>query len=108
MRISLSKEQKGDLTKSSTELILDALTAPTTDLPWEQLVPLKRINDLLKETKKASSKSADISDLLWSIWSNAKNYEGELISSAWQQQALAGGNRGAAADQNLDALITLF
>jgi superfamily I DNA/RNA helicase/RecB family exonuclease len=108
MRISLSKEQKGDLTKSSTELILDALTAPTTDLPWEQLTPLKRINDLLKEAKKVSSKSTDISDLLWSIWSNAKNYEGELISSAWQLQALAGGNRGAAADQNLDALITLF
>ena len=108
MRISLSKEQKGDLTKSSTELILDALTAPTTDLPWEQLTPLKRINDLLKEAKKVSSKSQDISDLLWSIWSSAKNYEGELISSAWQQQALAGGNRGAVADQNLDALITLF
>ena len=108
MRISLSKEQKGDLTKSSTELIFDALTSPTADLPWEQLTPLKRINDLLKEVKKVSSKSQDISDLLWSIWSNAKNYEGELISSAWQQQALAGGNHGAIADQNLDALITLF
>ena len=108
MRISLSKEQKGDLTKSSTELILDALTAPTADLPWEQLRPLKRINDLLKEVKKVSSRSKDISDLLWSIWSGAKNYEGELISLNWQQQALAGGNRGAIADQNLDALITLF
>jgi superfamily I DNA/RNA helicase/RecB family exonuclease len=108
MRISLSKDQKGDLTKSSTELILDALTSPTVDLPWEQLTPLKRINDLLKEVKKVSSKSQDISDLLWSIWSNAKNYEGELISSAWQQQALAGGSHGAIADQNLDALITLF
>ena len=108
MRISLSKDQKGDLTKSSTELILDALTSPTADLPWEQLTPLKRINELLKEVKKVSSKSQDISDLLWSIWSNAKNYEGELISSAWQQQALAGGNHGAIADQNLDALITLF
>jgi superfamily I DNA/RNA helicase/RecB family exonuclease len=108
MRISLSKEQKGDLTKSSTELILDALTAPTADLPWEQLTPLKRINDLLKDAKKVSSRSNDISDLLWSIWSNAKNYEGELISSNWQEQALSGGNRGAIADQNLDALITLF
>jgi len=37
MRISLSKDQKDDLTKSSTELILDALTSPTADLPWEQL-----------------------------------------------------------------------
>ena len=64
--------------------------------------------DVLKEVKKVSSRSKDISDLLWSIWSSAKNYEGELISTNWQQQALAGGNRGAIADQNLDALITLF
>ncbi|GBL18122.1 hypothetical protein EMGBS2_01910 [Actinomycetota bacterium] len=36
MRIALTKEQKNEAIKSSTELILDALTAPTTDLPWEQ------------------------------------------------------------------------
>jgi len=46
--------------------------------------------------------------LLWSIWSNAKNYEGESISNLWQNQALAGGNKGAIADQNLDAVISLF
>ena len=45
---------------------------------------------------------------MWSIWSNGKNYEGELISQSWQQVALAGGTRGGVADQNLDAVITLF
>ena len=108
MRIALTKAQKGDHVKSSTELILDALTAPTADLPWEELTSLKRINDLIKEAKKTLSKSSDISDLLWSIWSNGKNYEGELISQNWQQVALAGGTRGGVADQNLDAVITLF
>ena len=108
MRIALSKAQKHNPPKSSTDLILDHLTCPTPDLPWEQLTSLKRINDLIKEAKKALSKSPDISDLLWSIWSNGKNYEGELISRVWQQTALAGGNRGMIADQNLDAVITLF
>ena len=108
MRIALSKAQKHNPPKSSTDLILDHLTCPTPDLPWEELTSLKRINDLIKEAKKALSKSPDISDLLWSIWSNGKNYEGELISKVWQQTALAGGNRGMIADQNLDAVITLF
>lgn len=108
MRIALTKAQKGSEPKSSTELILDALTAPTVDLPWEQLVSLKRINDLLKEAKKVLSKSKDISDLLWAIWSNGKNYEGNFISEIWQQSAISGGNKGAIADQNLDAVIALF
>lgn len=108
MRIALTKAQKHNPPKSSTDLILDHLTCPTPDLPWEELTSLKRINDLIKEAKKALSKSPDISDLLWSIWSNGKNYEGELISRVWQQTALAGGNRGMIADQNLDAVITLF
>ncbi len=108
MRIALSKAQKHNPPKSSTDLILDHLTCLTPDLPWEELTSLKRINDLIKEAKKALSKSSDISDLLWSIWSNGKNYEGELISRVWQQTALADGNRGMIADQNLDAVITLF
>ena len=108
MRIALSKAQKHNPPKSSTDLILDHLTCLTPDLPWEELTSLKRINDLIKEAKKALSKSSDISDLLWSIWSNGKNYEGELISRVWQQTALAGGNRGMIGDQNLDAVITLF
>jgi superfamily I DNA/RNA helicase/RecB family exonuclease len=108
MRIALTKAQKSGQVKTSTELILDLLTSPTSDLPWQELTSLKRINDLIKEAKKTLSKSSDISDLLWSIWSNGKNYDGESISESWQNRALAGGSRGALADQNLDAVITLF
>ena len=80
MRITLTRAQSGDQVKSSTELILEHLSAPSADLPWEQLTSLKRINDLIKVAKKSLSISSDISDLLWSIWSNGKNYEGEAIS----------------------------
>ncbi|MFM8673254.1 MAG: ATP-dependent helicase [Candidatus Nanopelagicus sp.] len=108
MRIALSKAQKSDQVKTSTELILDALTAPSVDLPWQELTSLKRLNDLIRHAKKSLQRSQDVSDLLWSIWSNGKNYEGQLIWESWQQQALAGGTKGGIADQNLDAVITLF
>jgi superfamily I DNA/RNA helicase/RecB family exonuclease len=111
MRIALSKAEKinqsGDA-KSSTELILDALTAPSIGIDWDQAAPLKRVNDLISLTTKSIKGKEDISGLLWAIWSNAKNYEGQLISQSWQSAALAGGTTGAIADNNLDAVIQLF
>jgi superfamily I DNA/RNA helicase/RecB family exonuclease len=111
MRIALSKAERashGGAVKSSTELILDALTSPSIDLQWDQVAPLKRLNDLIALAKKSLKTKADISDLLWAIWSNAKNQEGELISQSWRDAALAGGMNGAIADANLDAVIQLF
>jgi ATP-dependent exoDNAse (exonuclease V) beta subunit len=78
------------------------------DVSWELLIPLKRLNDLIGEARKTLAKSKDISDLLWSIWSNARNYDGELISNHWQSQALSANNKSGIYDQNLDAVITLF
>ena len=111
MRIALSKAEKVNQSsdaKTSTELILDALTAPTISIGWDQAAPLKRLNDLISFASKSLKNSGDISDLFWAIWSNAKNYEGQLISQSWQEAALAGGTSGAIADNNLDAVIQLF
>ncbi len=47
-------------------------------------------------------------DLLWAIWDNAKTSDNEKLSTAWRNTALRGGNRGAAADRDLDAMIQLF
>lgn len=94
--------------RSTTEMMIDALTDATPPLPWEQIAPLKRISDLLKAGGKAIRKSRDISDLLWALWNSAVNYEGRLISVEWRQRALAGGVRGAQADRDLDAVIQLF
>ena len=111
MRIALAKAERANndgAVKSSTELILDALTSPSIDIQWEQAAPLKRLNDLIALANKSLKSKADISDLLWAIWSNAKNQEGELISQSWRDTALAGGMNGAIADANLDAVIQLF
>ena len=89
-------------------LILDALTSPSISIPWDQAAPLKRLNDLISVATKSLKNKGDISDLLWAIWSNATNYEGELLSQSWRSAALSGGTSGAIADANLDAVIQLF
>ena len=94
--------------RSTTEMMIDALTEPTAELPWEQITPLKRLNDLLKICKKTMRTSKEITDLLWAIWENAVDYEGSKISYVWRERALAGGARGAQADRDLDAVIQLF
>ena len=94
--------------RSTTEMMIDALTQPVAELPWEQISPLKRINDLIRVGRKSLRGSRDISDLLWAIWDSAVDYEGSKIAFVWREQALAGGQRGAQADRDLDAVIALF
>ncbi len=94
--------------RSTTEMMIDALTEPIAELEWEQIPSIKRLNDLLRKSRKALKGSRDISDLLWSIWDSAVNFEGRQISELWRERALAGGVRGAQADRDLDAVIQLF
>ena len=94
--------------RSTTEMMIDALTEPTALVPWAEIAPLKRINDLLKAGRKALRPSHDILDLLWALWDSAVNYEGSPLALQWRQRALAGGARGAQADRDLDAIIQLF
>ncbi len=115
MRIDIGKlREPGDDAKSSTQVILEILDQNDAPLPWEQILSLKRIADVISEARKtvrANSKSGnkvDIADLIWAIWSSAKNYEGDALASAWRKRALKGGIRGASADRDLDAVITLF
>jgi superfamily I DNA/RNA helicase/RecB family exonuclease len=93
---------------STTEMMIDALINPSALLPWDQITPLKRINDLISVGRGALAKSSDVSDLLWAIWQSAVNYEGTKIPYLWRERALAGGARGAQADRDLDAVIALF
>ncbi|MEI9906510.1 MAG: hypothetical protein WDO06_00130 [Actinomycetota bacterium] len=46
--------------------------------------------------------------MLWEIWDNALNVDGEKISESWRHQALRGGLRGALADRDLDAMMQLL
>jgi superfamily I DNA/RNA helicase len=115
MRIDLGKlREAGDEPKSSTQIILEIIDNNDAPLPWEQLLSLKRISDVIAEARKVvrlnskGSKKVDIADLIWAIWSTAKNYEGDSLATTWRNRALKGGMRGAAADRDLDAVITLF
>ena len=94
--------------RSTTEMMIDALTESTAELPWEQIAPLQRINQLLKTGRKTLRTSKDISDLLWALWSSMVDYEGTKIAHLWRERALSGGARGAQADRDLDAVIQLF
>mgnify|MGYP000526432233 CR=1 FL=1 len=85
MRIDIGKlREHGDDAKSSTQVILEILDQNDAPLPWDQLLSLKRIADVISEARKVvrmNSKGGnhvDIADLIWAIWSNAKNYDGEF------------------------------
>jgi len=94
--------------RSTTEMMIDALVEKSVELPWEEIAPLKRINDLISAAKKSLRSSSDVSDLLWAIWNNAVDYQNRPIATLWRDQALAGGKKGAKADRDLDAMIALF
>jgi len=94
--------------RSSTEMMIDALTEKSAELPWEEIAPLKRINDLINAAKKSLRTSQDISDLLWAMWEKAVDYQGRSIATVWRERAFTGSKKGAIADRDLDAVIQLF
>ena len=117
MRLALNKAYHTEIVdqelapeeiKSSVEILLESLTVPVTYVNWQELAPLKRINDLITAAKKSLEASSDISDLLWAIWSAAKDYEGSALANSLRTTALRGGVRGASADRDLDAVMQLF
>ena len=105
MRLALSKARsEGDL-RSTTQMMLDAIIDPIGEVDDSQILPLVRLRDVIRAGRKVRG---DLSELLWAIWSNAKNYEGLAIPNLWRDRALAGGVRGAMADRDLDSVMQLF
>ncbi len=112
MRMALAKErdennrENQDDSRTTTEIMIDVIKDPThTSLV--DVKALERLRDLLVAARKAN-KSRNVSDLLWAIWDNARQANGEKVATAWREKALKGGARGAAADRDLDAIINLF
>jgi superfamily I DNA/RNA helicase/RecB family exonuclease len=105
-RALLFTREEGD-TRTGAQLLIDGIK--NGDVNIEGADPVLRIHDLLSRARKVLRKrSAQGEDLLWEIWSNAKNSSGELLSESWRRQALRGGARGAVADRDLDAMMQLF
>ncbi|MCX6447750.1 MAG: ATP-dependent DNA helicase [Actinobacteria bacterium] len=102
-------EARDDATDSrgGTQLLIDAIDKG--DIPIEDNASLTRVYELLANARKAlRTRDARAEDLLWAIWDNAKTSDNEKLSTAWRNTALRGGNRGAGADRDLDAMIQLF
>ena len=93
--------------RGGTQLLIDAIDKG--DIPIEDNASLTRVYELLAHARKSvRKKDARAEDLLWAIWDNAKSSDNEKLSITWRNTALRGGNRGAAADRDLDAMIQLF
>jgi superfamily I DNA/RNA helicase/RecB family exonuclease len=94
-------------TRGGTQLLIDAIDKGEINI--EESAALTRVHELLLAARKVlTKKDARPEDLLWAIWDNAKTSDNEKLSTTWRNTALRGGNRGAAADRDLDAMIQLF
>ena len=108
MRTSLlaTRDEETDK-RSGTQMILDAIDKG--DTPIEDGASLQRIHTLLRKARVVARKQgARAEDVLAVIWENAQSADNELLSQTWRKSALRGGNRGANADRDLDAMIQLF
>ncbi|MEN9736049.1 MAG: hypothetical protein RL129_759, partial [Actinomycetota bacterium] len=94
--------------KSTVEIILEILDSGIAPVDWDQILPLQRIAELIKVSRKAAKTKAIITDIFWATWQAARDYDGRFIQEVWRERALTGGSRGAAADRDLDAVIQLF
>jgi superfamily I DNA/RNA helicase/CRISPR/Cas system-associated exonuclease Cas4 (RecB family) len=105
-RAMITARPEGD-ERSGTQLLLDAIL--DGQLFIEGADSVLRVHELLKGAKAiARNKSALADDLLWFIWDNALTSDGQKLATAWRNQALRPGIRGAAADRDLDAMMQLF
>ena len=103
----LAARDEASDTRGGTQLLIDAIDKGEINI--EERAALTRVHELLLAARKVlSSIDARPEDLLWAIWDNAKTSDNEKLSTAWRNAALRGGNRGAAADRDLDAMIQLF
>jgi len=107
IRKALLASRFEDDKRTGNQLLIDAVD--TGDVTIEGAEPIIRIHNLLSKARAVLKRSdARGEDLLWAIWDNAQTSDGAKLSTAWQEIALRGGNRGAAADRDLDAMMQLF
>ena len=112
IRLQLARLRTDEDQRTVTEMMIAILKSSSTnlalELPENQIQSLVRIRSLIQGARKAAKTSNSVTDVLWSIWSNATNYSGEKISATWRTRAINGGNKGALADRDLDAVMELF
>ena len=105
-RAMISARPEGD-ERTGTQLLIDAID--TGEIFIEGAAEVLRVHELLTKARAiARNKAAMADELLWQIWDNAITSDGQKLSTAWRNQALRPGIRGAGADRDLDAMMQLF
>jgi superfamily I DNA/RNA helicase/RecB family exonuclease len=74
---------------------------PVLAAAGQPLASAQRVAELIGLARHAAS-TGTAHDVLWAVWNAAG------LASAWQSASAAGGISGAAADADLDAVMTLF
>jgi superfamily I DNA/RNA helicase/RecB family exonuclease len=90
--------------RSSGELLAASLADPRDLLPVRDQVarPAERVAALLADVGAELAAGATAEDVLWTAWSRSG------LAADWEATSLAGGQAGAAADRDLDAVSALF
>ncbi|MDH2429817.1 ATP-dependent DNA helicase [Sphaerisporangium sp. TRM90804] len=90
--------------RSSDELLVAAVRDARELIPVEPHVGAcaKRLADLIAVARQAVERGDTAEEALWAVW------QASGLSERWADASLAGGSRGAQADRNLDAVVSLF
>lgn len=102
--------EEGDLTPTR-EILLNSLAQGEAILDFDQSGALASLRKTIASARSvASNPSSSITDLLWAIWSSAKDREGNLVSEKWRNRAIFSPSTydSGSADRDLDAVVELF
>ena len=111
LREEINRNRDEGDARSTDEVILAALQDREVMIPFDPQGELKPLTGLLKRAAKVASTSrATITDLLWEIWSNARNHQGDLLNELWRDRVIASHSlyEIGAADRDLDLVVELF
>ncbi|WP_458109073.1 ATP-dependent helicase [Arthrobacter sp. R3-55] len=105
LRQSLRREELlGAGGRSSDALLVEALLEPgaLASLGIEGSSARRLARMIAAGSKAAAEPGANAESVLWALW------QATGLSSRWAETALEGGNAGARADRDLDAMMALF
>ena len=105
IRATIINSREADDSRTSYEILREYLTISMASVDWNEFAPVKRIADLITVGRKAARPGATSEDVLWAMWSNAKDEEGTPLSQKWQLDAISGDEN---ADRDLDGVLALF
>ncbi|MES2170170.1 MAG: PD-(D/E)XK nuclease family protein, partial [Actinomycetota bacterium] len=105
LRVALRHEElAGDGSRSTDELLVDALRHPARFASIDTRVARQaaHLAESIRAARDEAESGATIEELFWGIWSRSK------LDTLWYEQSLGSGIVADEANHNLDAMVALF